>query len=217
MRIVVALICILMCISCKEPKVIYVKSQLKSSNDGSSTPSMEVREKGAKDWVLLSEKIDGFEYEEGYNYVLDITVEKVKEAAANTSPFKYTLVKVLSKTKDETVAKNSKGMLEGRFKLVQVKDVKLETDTNTYIVFSNDLKKASGYAGCNRFYSLYELSGSTITFKPVVATKMYCMDKMELEKKTFQALSAVHTFELENDVLILQDKTGAQLIKAVKE
>ena len=217
MRIVVALICILMCVSCKEPKVIYVKSQLKSSKDGSNTPSMEVREKGAKDWVLLSEKIEGFEYEEGYNYVLDITVEKVKEATDKASQLKYTLVKVLSKTKDETVAKKGNGKLNGRFKLVQVDDVKLEATTNTYIVFSDDLKKASGYAGCNRFYSFYELSGNTIAFKPVVATKMYCMDKMELEKKTFQTLSAVHAFELENDVLILHDKSGAQLIKAVRE
>lgn len=45
------------------------------------------------------ESINGFEYEEGYSYVLDVDITRIENSPADTSSLKYDLIKVISKTK----------------------------------------------------------------------------------------------------------------------
>ncbi|MEK6917488.1 MAG: DUF4377 domain-containing protein [Nanoarchaeota archaeon] len=41
--------------------------------------------------------IDGFDYEEGYSYVLEVKITKIKNPPADASSSRYDLVKVISK------------------------------------------------------------------------------------------------------------------------
>lgn len=50
------------------------------------------------DWTFFYTQIDGFQYEEGYEYVLEVKEEKVENVPADASSLKYTLVKEVSKT-----------------------------------------------------------------------------------------------------------------------
>lgn len=55
--------------------------------------------KGADtNWTFFYDKIEGFNYEEGYEYVLEVKEEKVENAPADASSLKYILVKEVSKT-----------------------------------------------------------------------------------------------------------------------
>lgn len=55
--------------------------------------------KEQKDWELFYDDIAGFKYEKGYEYEIIIKSEKVENPPADASNMKYTLVKVVSKTK----------------------------------------------------------------------------------------------------------------------
>lgn len=60
---------------------------------------MQIKEEGAKDWTLMYASIEGFTYEEGYEYVVEVKREKLENVPADASSIKYTLVKEISKTK----------------------------------------------------------------------------------------------------------------------
>lgn len=61
---------------------------------------MKVKEKGSKDWVVLSfSEIDGFEYERGYEYTLEVKKITLANPPMDGSNVKYELIKINSKEK----------------------------------------------------------------------------------------------------------------------
>ncbi len=56
-----------------------------------------VKKGDANEWEYLYSPIEGFNYEEGYEYVLDIKQEKLENVPADASNIKYILVKEVSK------------------------------------------------------------------------------------------------------------------------
>ncbi len=57
-----------------------------------------VKMDGQTDWEYFYSSIDGFIYEPGYEYVLEIKKEQVENPAADQSSIRYILVKEVSKT-----------------------------------------------------------------------------------------------------------------------
>ena len=56
-----------------------------------------VKKEGQTDWQFFYSSIEGFEYEPGYEYILEVKVDSVINPAADQSSLKYTLVKEVSK------------------------------------------------------------------------------------------------------------------------
>lgn len=56
-----------------------------------------VKNDGQTDWEFFYSTIEGFNYEAGYEYVLEVKEEKIESPAADQSALKYTLVKEISK------------------------------------------------------------------------------------------------------------------------
>lgn len=56
---------------------------------------------GTDNWEQLCEAIADFRYKEGYVYDVTVRVEMRTNPSENESPFKYQLVRILSKTKSE--------------------------------------------------------------------------------------------------------------------
>lgn len=52
---------------------------------------------GTKRWNLFYDKIEGFEYQDGYRYDLKVKIEETEESEEDGFNKKYTLVKVLAK------------------------------------------------------------------------------------------------------------------------
>lgn len=56
-----------------------------------------------KCWIINGEKsyqqIEGFEYEEGYSYFLEVKITEIENPPADASSLRYDLIKVISKTK----------------------------------------------------------------------------------------------------------------------
>ncbi len=63
-----------------------------------------VKKEGQNEWEFLYNNIEGFNYEPGYEYVLEVKVDSVANPAADQSSLKYTLVKQISK--DQKTSEN---------------------------------------------------------------------------------------------------------------
>lgn len=65
-----------------------------------------VKENGAEEWSFFYSNIEGFDYESGYEYEIEVKKETIEEPVpADVSSIKYILTKEISKTK-----KNSENM-----------------------------------------------------------------------------------------------------------
>lgn len=62
--------------------------------------------------------------------------------------------------------------------------------------------KAGGRAPCNRFFGTVEISGESIRFEPIAATKMSCGDAADTqERKYLEALQAAERFAFDGPEL----------------
>jgi heat shock protein HslJ len=76
--------------------------------------------------------------------------------------------------------------------------------------------KVSGTGGCNRFNGPIAIEDDAIQIGPLVATKMMCEGKIEIESQYFAALEAARSFALDNGRLLLKDDGGRVLLKFKK-
>lgn len=64
-------------------------------------------------------------------------------------------------------------------------------------------KKASGFAGCNQYFSSYTTQKTSIIFSGIGSTKMFCDQTMGLENKFLEALGKSTDFKVEGTSLKL--------------
>jgi heat shock protein HslJ len=68
--------------------------------------------------------------------------------------------------------------------------------------------RAVGFGGCNRFSAGYRRAGDSLTFGPVISTKMSCADGDELERSFLAMLPAVATFQATDSALTFYGPSG---------
>ncbi|MGQ0646875.1 MAG: META domain-containing protein [Gemmatimonadaceae bacterium] len=73
---------------------------------------------------------------------------------------------------------------------------------------SGDSVRASGFSGCNRYAGPYSLSGDTLTFGPLMSTKMFCADGDEVERGYLAALGTVSTYQISDSILTLSSASA---------
>ncbi|WP_430972811.1 copper resistance protein NlpE N-terminal domain-containing protein [Sunxiuqinia rutila] len=66
--------------------------------------------------------------------------------------------------------------LSGKWILTQMNTTTVEGENAPYIEFQLDANRFSGFGGCNRIGGNFELSGDSIQFGMIMATKMACFD-----------------------------------------
>jgi heat shock protein HslJ len=66
--------------------------------------------------------------------------------------------------------------------------------------------RASGFAGCNQYFSTFSVKSSSIKFTGTGSTKMFCQETMATEMKFMTALEQVKSFKIKgNSLLLLAD------------
>ncbi|MCM2466728.1 META domain-containing protein [Methanoculleus oceani] len=87
-------------------------------------------------------------------------------------------------------------------------------DTAVTAAFSVD-GRVGGSAGCNHYSAGYTAEGADLTIEPAVRTEMYCIDPpgvMDQEDRYLALLTEVASYRVEDDLLILADRDGADLL-----
>lgn len=96
------------CTTAKDTVQMTIASEKRIAMGVGPMEVLQVKEGDAKEWSFFYSNIEGFTYEAGYEYVLEVKKEEVAAPVpADASSIKYILVKEVSKTK-----KTSENMLE---------------------------------------------------------------------------------------------------------
>ncbi len=75
-------------------------------------------------------------------------------------------------------------------------------------------RRAGGIGGCNNYFTTAQFDASTLSFDPIVATRMACGARaMQQEVAYFAALAAVRGYALADGDLTLLDAAGAPLVR----
>ena len=78
-------------------KTIFVGPELVDCVGVGPQKCMTVKKSGDSDWTYFYSKIQGFNFEPGYEYELEVRVTQVDDPPADASSLKYELIKVVTK------------------------------------------------------------------------------------------------------------------------
>ncbi|MGO3706245.1 MAG: META domain-containing protein [Mesonia hippocampi] len=108
----------------------------------------------------------------------------------------------------------SKDLVEGTYNVtnVEAQDV---TTFNVSIVIDETKTKLSGKSGCNSYAGALALGeNNTFDADKLGLTRMYCKDRMEVERSFIEAMTATSHYMFDGEVLLLNNTEGKTLIKA---
>jgi len=197
-------------------KTIYVGPELVDCTGAAPQKCMLVKENPEDDYTLFYDQIEGFNYEEGYEYELVIKEEQVEDPPADASSIKWTLVSIESK---QPVAESSAVQLEDTdWVLVSHMDpdgVMVETlpGTNSTARFQDG--QINGNAGCNSYFGGYEVEGTNISVGPLASTEMFCGNPpgvMDQETAFLTSLGSAATYKIVEDQLTITNAAGETVL-----
>lgn len=74
--------------------------------------------------------------------------------------------------------------------------------------------RASGFAGCNRWFSTVTQDGAALSFSATGATRMLCQpDAMRIERAFLDQIRVAASARREGDALIVFDAAGAEILR----
>jgi heat shock protein HslJ len=189
---------------------MYVGPELADCVGVGPQECMLVKYSPEEEYQYFYNQIEGFTYEPGYEYELQVLVTPIENPPADGSSLKYTLVEVVSQTPAGTSTESGEGetSLTGMtWALKSYADadgnmVEVLPRTEITAVFGED-GSLGGSSGCNNFNTSYEVDGSNISISEMIAaTMMACPEPVMQQETAFLAnLSSAATFEISDDTL----------------
>ncbi|WP_306352157.1 DUF4377 domain-containing protein [Flavobacterium sp. '19STA2R22 D10 B1'] len=138
---------------------------------------------GGTKWELFYDSIEGFTYEEGYEYHLEVLRTAVENPPADASAFHYKLVNVIAKEKKNSDIRmeNEKPTFESTWDLVSLDGKAIKG----FIAFNKD-GSLNANAGCNGMFGIKfkaDAAKKAITFdtKKSGSTLMACPEDRDHE------------------------------------
>lgn len=172
---------------------------------------LQVKEKPDEPYALFYSGIEGFSYEEGYHYKLEVMRVKRERPPADGSAYNYYLINIISKERSKNYTLKNTPIPDMRsLSLVRIsKSGKMEmVDNNAIPSISFDKKngRISGKAGCNRYFGKVSFDQHRISISGVGSTQMACSD-MEIESLYLKHLTAVNRYQLSgNNLQLFRDQ-----------
>jgi heat shock protein HslJ len=186
---------------------------------------MQVKTSPDEEYSLFYDQIEGFEFQEGYEYELQVLVEPVPNPPADGSALKYTLVEIVSQTpvtveqpaigqlpvEEDLTFEGPTWLLESYLNLEGQTTERLP-ETRVTITFADG--QVNGSAGCNNYFGPYEVDANNLTIGPLGSTLMACdPNEVALQETAYLAsLSNVASYEIVAGQLQLRDADGQTIL-----
>jgi heat shock protein HslJ len=197
-------------------KTLYVGPSLVDCTGVAPQKCMSVMDDPAAGYQLFYGNIDGFDYEEGYEYELVVRIEKVENPPADASNLKYTLVNIVSKTPAKPTANPEASMPTQIYKLDwylndQGEKTAVLPGTEITLTFSDG--RISGNSGCNQYGGSVEVNANSIKVGSLMSTMMACEEKIMGQESAYQAaLGEAATFEATSETLTMANAQGQMIL-----
>ncbi|MCP4358634.1 MAG: META domain-containing protein [Chloroflexi bacterium] len=198
---------------------LYVGPELAECTGAGLQMCMLVKENPDDEYQYFYNQIEGFTYEPGYEYELEVLVTPVENPPADGSSLNYSLVEEVSKTAVDTTGTETavdtaeSDPLNGTSWVLQsMQGNALVENSETTIAFQDG--GVNGVAGCNNYFGSYQIDGNHIDMGPIGSTEMFCEPEALMAQETayLGTLRLATQFQIEDDQLILMDEEETILL-----
>jgi len=204
-----------------EEKTVYVGPKMVECTGESPQMCLLVKENPNDEYTYFYDQIEGFDYEEGYEYVIRVKEETVDNPPAGGSSIRWILIDVVSKTpvSEASTVSGLEGIpwilqsyMDAKGEVVNViagREVTAEFNDN----------QINGNAGCNNYFGTYEVDGDHIAFSEIGSTEMFCEQPIGVMKQEIDYLAALSTassFQMEDNQLIIANADGKEVLTFVQ-
>lgn len=189
---------------------IYIADRLIECGDKKISDCMLVKNKPKEEWQNFSDKIEGFIYEEGFEYKLLVSGSSAKG---------FILKKVLKKKKTEY--NPAERMDKKKWFLYMLHDdsnfIRLMDTTTVFMQVNLADKSVSGKGVCNNFRGVLHTEGNHISITAVAFTRMACKGNI-LEGIVANMFDRMKTYKVAGNTLTLAgDGDNLMLFKTQRE
>lgn len=173
------------------------------------TPQMCYLMKNSQDgvWQYYHNDIEGFKYEEGYEYEILVNKKVIDNPPADGPSFVYKLVNIVKKTPTMVISQIIRQKLDLKeYHLTRIRaQDKMENFTdsqNVNIKFILNDNTVTGMDGCNSFSGKIIINKDSISFLNFATSRMFCQD-VKVDKIFYQLISKVNRYKFSGNSLKL--------------
>ncbi len=174
------------------------KGEIKTVSMG-ITSCYLVKESINSEWQNYNGMIEGFNYKEGYEYILQVEKFAASNPPADFPLFFYKLIYTISKKPTMKISYRDKEVLNGsKFIIRKIRingDLQAISNDKMIISFLLNNNTVSGNDGCNDFTGSVEINKNKILFSNFGWTKMFCAET-NLDKQFNTLIFEVDKYKL---------------------
>ena len=200
----------------KGTKTLYVADHMVAC--AGNYECIQIREKSSVPYRVFSDTIQGFTYEEGYEYKLSVKALETLNTLSGFYEERYQLLKVVSKKK--TNYNPSDKLADKKWIMKSMDDTKrtigVPDTSGIFIVFNVKGGTANGKGVCNTFHASVNFLSAKITFSNFANTKMLCKGQA-FENVVFNFFKSATTFKVQGNLLTLWQPNGSNIILEARE
>ena len=195
-------------------KKIFIADHYVNCQGVGQADCFQIKDSANGIWTNFYGHIEGFNYEEGYQYELMIEVLTIQNTQSDSPIYHYVFNQLIDKRKNQI---HDKYKLDDEpWFLTKVKSgekLKSLKDAHAFIVFHLDENKVSGNFGCNKFFGSVKIDEKKILFDKLGSTKMMCADEMnKIENGFMQQLPKANQYEVKGNQLFLYQNKSLLLV-----
>jgi heat shock protein HslJ len=175
-------------------KTIYVGSELVDCEGEGPQQCMLVKENPTDEYSLFYDQIEGFVYDEGFEYELKVIEEPVENPPAGGSSIRWILVEVVGKS--DVSATPIQGTVWTLAKYLNNQGELVSVLPESTITAAFEDGQVSGNAGCNQYFGAYTSEENNFSVTVIGLTEMYCEPEnlMVQEGEYLAALESASTY-----------------------
>lgn len=185
-------------------KILYI-ADAKVPCVGTSQECLQIKEEGTTEWISFYNKIEGFDYKEGFFYKIKVDILDTENSPADGSTMSYKLIEILDKSR---VPLN---LDQGSWLVTRIKD-RDSFGRNPFIKIDLSQNEINGNTSCNRFSGKIRVTNTKVEISKLSSTEMACRDT-EVESAFLEALKRISYYSLKEDKLQLLDENQELLIE----
>lgn len=218
-------------------KTLYVGPQLVDCTGVAAQKCLQVKDSPDGEYRLFYDQIEGFEFEEGKEYVLKVSEQPIENPPADSSNVQYRLVDIISSLPSSAPPPDSgtissggsgtgtlpagpqAGELQGQLwnleSMVNSSGVIAPLVPGSQITAEFKDGQLSGRSGCNNYFASYQVNGNVLQISGAGGTEMFCSEPegvMDQETAYLKTLGMAASYQISGGKLQIADASGKPIL-----
>jgi heat shock protein HslJ len=214
-------------------KTLYVGPQLVDCEGVAPQKCLQVKDSPDGEYRLFYGQIEGFEFEEGKEFVLTVNEEIIENPPADGSNLQYRLVDVVSSVPSSTPSSGSgsvspggntsgsvppgelQGLLWNLVSYLNNAGTMAPVVQGSHVTAKFENGSLSGNSGCNNYFASYQVNGNALQISGAGGTEMFCSEPagvMDQEAAYLKTLSLAASYRISGGQLQIADASGTPIL-----